>query len=88
MRAVEQTEHPTKECAAQKRGKESAARPPSSPPLFIPYLEVRQVEILPVVEKDDDHFVDLVRLSQAGDSRAAASDDDGDLGKRRMKEPG
>ena len=54
----------------------------------VPYLQVRQVEILPVIEKHDVHLIDLVRLSQGGDGRAAASDDDGDLGKRRMKEQG
>lgn len=59
---------------------------PSVYPLsLIAYLQVRQVEVLPVVEKHDVHLVDLVGLSQGGDGRTAAPDDDGDLGERNEK---
>ena len=49
------------------------------------YLQIRQVEVPPVVEKHDVHLVDLVSLTQGGDGRTAAPDYDGDLGERNEK---
>jgi len=38
-----------------------------------------------VVEKHDVHLVDLVSLTQGGDGRTAAPDDDDDLGERKKR---